>query len=49
MPVSLAYLLIFQVKVEIQNTETHTILPQGNADYIELENERTEEFCLGSK
>ena len=44
------YLLInFQVKVEIQSKETHIILPQGNADYISLDHELKEEFCLESK
>ena len=42
---SSADILKLQVKVEIDNTVAHTIVPQGNAKYISLDDGETKEFC----
>jgi hypothetical protein len=34
------------MKVQVDNTETHKITPQGDADYITLDNQLVKGFCL---
>ena len=38
----------FQLKVEIDGTEVHTIVPHGHATIMGLDNEETQEFCTAA-
>ena len=38
----------FQIKVEINGTEVHTIVPHGHATVMGLDNDETKEFCTAA-
>ena len=44
-----AILQTFQIKVQIDGTEVHTIVPQGNARSIGMDNGETKKFCTAGK